>query len=217
MSDFQSGPSEQPYGQQAGQQPEQHPYAPPPPPGYGAPPSRRPGTVTGAAVITLVMAGLSAFVFGLAGVLFLAAPRSQIVEELERQSDAMDGVGSLEDEMGMPLDAFVGVLGGTMLVLAVVCLIGVLLGALAFKRSNAVRVVLTVWCALIALLSLVTIFSLVSAISLVAAVAVIVLLFSRSAREWYADTAQAPAYAQHGQQPPGSQPPTGPQNPYGQG
>lgn len=208
MSDSQPGPYDQPFGQHPGQ----HPYAPPPPPGYGVP-DRRPGTVTGAAVITVIMAGLSLVLFGVGAVAVLAAPDT-VVEEVERQF-ANDPTLAELTESGMTLEQMVRVTGAGMLVMAVLSVIGVALGAFAFRRSSTVRVLLTVWCGLVALVSIPFVLAGLGVVSLASSVAVIALLFSRSAKAWYAGTRQAPTYPPPGGQ--GQYPPSGSENPDGQG
>jgi hypothetical protein len=178
--------AQQPYGQQP--QPQQpyasQPYASQP---YGADPYRvagppgrgdqRPGTVTAAAWIAIVMSGLSALLFAFVAMMFLVA-QDPLVEEMERQQDFQD----LDIDAG----SIVGLLVAVMIVFTLWAAAGVVLGAFVLRRSTVARILLVISASLVALLSLIGITSGVSLVSLVAAVATIVLLFVGGANDWFA-------------------------------
>ncbi len=194
-----SGPPANPYGEQPaqqspyGEQPpqQQNPYGQPaqPPPygqqpayaqpgyGYGGRASdKRPGSVTAAAVITLIFSGLSLLLFAF----FLVA----MVVAKDEFLDEMTGQPGFEDA-GISADAAFGFFVAVATIAFVWCVIACILAVLALRRSNAARITLVVSSAVTALFSLLAIGSLVSAITLIAAVAVIVLLFVGGANEWF--------------------------------
>jgi len=194
-----SGPPANPYGEQSAQQSpygeqtpqQQNPYGQPaqPPPygqqpayaqpgyGYGGPASdKRPGSVTAAAVITLIFSGLSLLLYAFILVALVVA-RDEVLDEITRQPDFEDAGISADSAFGVIL-AFVGVF-------LIWCLIACILAVLVLRRSNAARITLVVSSSVTALFSLLGIGSGVSAITLIAAVAVIVLLFVGGANEWF--------------------------------
>jgi hypothetical protein len=155
-----------PYGQQSA-------YGP----GYGGPDSdKRPGSVTGAAVITLIFSILSllfdAFLF-----IALVVARDDFLDWITRQPEFEDFGISAES-------AFGGAIAAVSMVL-IWCLIACVLAVLVLRRSNAARITLVVSAAMTAVLSLLLIGSLVSAITLLAGIAVIVLLFVGGANDWF--------------------------------
>lgn len=227
MSEQEPGPTHTPYGQP-------DPYGRPSPYGqpsaYGAPQGedRRPGTVTAASWITIVLAALVAALFGFTG-LALVVARDQVITELERVPEFQDA--------NIDADAAVGVLVAVMLGIVVWSLVSIVLAVLVLRRSNVARILLVISSSVTALLSLLTITSVVSGVTLIAAVAVIVLLFAGGASAWFkrldtwaggyppapAGYPGAPYGAQPGgpypTQPPAQDPyspPPGAENPYGQ-
>jgi hypothetical protein len=222
-----------PYGQQPGGQPypygQQSPYGQQP---YGQQPGgdRRPGTVTAAAWITIVLSAITAALFGFTGLgLFIA--RDQVITEMERVPEFQDA--------NIDADAAVGVLVAVILGLVVWAIIAIVLAVLVMRRSNVARILLVISSAVVALFSLLGVTSGVSAVTLVAAIAVIVLLFVGGAGAWFKGLSSGagayPAYpgqsgdpygnsygSQPGQSsspqypPPPSSTPYGQDNPYGQ-
>lgn len=185
MSDQEPGPTHTPYGQPDpygqpspyGQQGQPSPYGQP---SYGAPPvqaDRRPGTVTAAAWITIVFSGLTAVLFGFAGLALLVA-RDQVITEMERVPEFQDA--------GIDADAAVGVLVAFILGLVVWAVIALVLAVFVLRRSNVARILLVISSSVVALLSLLGITSGISAITLIASVATIVLLFVGGAGDWFA-------------------------------
>lgn len=232
MSEQEPGPGQNPYGQppstpnpygQAfGEQQTPPPYGgqqTPQPYGSAAPHSgdERPGTVTAAGWITIVLSGLSAAMFGIVGVLFLVA-RDTIVNELERVPEF--------EEANIDPDSVVGVMVAFMLFLVIWAVISVVLGVFVLRRSNVARILLVISSAVVALGSLLSITSGLSAIWLVGAIAVIAMLFVGGAGDWFQRTPTYPVgpavggypgqggddYGQQGGSPYGGTPPQqGPQ------
>ncbi|GAA1448484.1 hypothetical protein GCM10009641_76590 [Mycobacterium cookii] len=182
MSDQEPGPTHTPYGQPGpyGQQGQPSPYGGQGQPSYGAPAGqgdRRPGTVTAAAWITIVFSGLTAVLFGFAGLALLVA-RDQVITEMERVPEFQDA--------GIDADAAVGVLVAFILGLVVWAVIALVLAVFVLRRSNVARILLVISSSVVALLSLLGITSGVSVITLIASVATIVLLFVGGAGDWFA-------------------------------
>ncbi|HET6697496.1 MAG TPA: hypothetical protein VFG88_00265 [Nocardioidaceae bacterium] len=145
--------------------------------GGSSDPDRRPTTVTAAAWITWVLAGLTTLAFGLVMLVMLVA-RDEFVRAIESQPEFADaGFGS-------------GQLLGWLWVAAVVvvlwCLAAIVLGVLAFRRQNWARITLVVSASVSALFSLVSITSVISAFTLIGSGLVIALLFTGGANDWYA-------------------------------
>jgi hypothetical protein len=195
-----SGPPASPYGEQPAQQSpygdrppqQQNPYGQPaqPPPygqqqpaysqpgyGYGGPVSdKRPGSVTAAAVITLIFSGLSLLVYAFV-LIALVVAKDEVLTAITEEPEFED--------LGISADAAYGATLAFVSVFLVWCLIACVLGVLVLRRSNAARITLVVSSSVTALFSLLAIGSLVSAVTLLAAVAVIVLLFVGGANEWF--------------------------------
>jgi hypothetical protein len=180
------------YGQPTYGQPAQ-PYG-----GYGQPayqprrdPSKRPGTVTAAAVITLVSAGLSliGFVIGIFG---LAVARQDFLDAIRDDQSFQDSGFSADSAYGLVMAVVIG--------FALWCLISCVLAIFVLRRSNIARILLVVSAAVSLLVSLVSITSIVSGVTLLAAVATIVLLFVGGANEWFRKeppTQQIPGMTQY--------------------
>lgn len=162
-----------PYGQQApyGQQP---PYSQ----AYGGPASdKRPGSVTGAAVITLIFSGLS-----LLGIAFF------LIALVVAKDEALQGITQSPDfeDAGISADSAYGASVVVLAVALVWCLIACVLAVLVLRRSNAARITLVVSSVMSALFSLVFAFLiLIPALNLIAAIAVILLLFVGGANDWF--------------------------------
>lgn len=164
------------YGQPA-------PYAPQQP-AWGSPysayssfpqgPLKRPGTVTAASVITIVV---SALVLAFAGVLTLYL--------VSAQGSAVDDFRNGYGETSLNDDNLVTMMVVLVSVLAVWSIVAILLAVFTLRGSNGARITLVVSSAVTILFSLLGIASLFSAVSLVAAIVVIVLLFTGGANDWY--------------------------------
>ena len=183
------GPATQPpaYGQQQPAYGQQQPAYGQPGYPYGGPGSdKRPGSVTGAAVITLIFSGLSLLLYAFI-LIALVVARDEVLDEITRQPDFEDA--------GISADSAFGVIVAFVALFLVWCLIACILAVLVLRRSNAARITLVVSSAVTALFSLLAITSLVSAITLLAAVAVIVLLFVGGANEWFKGKGRQPGQA----------------------
>lgn len=148
-----------------------------PPAGFGQPidPNKRPGSVTAAGIITLIMSSLMLILF--AGIAIgLAVARDDVVDELK-------GEKGLEDVNPNDL---VSVLIVVVLVFALWCLVAMVLAVFAMRRSNVARILLVISAAMAALFSLLGITAIITAVPLIAAIVVIVLLFVGDAGDWYA-------------------------------
>ena len=177
--------SQAPYGQAPyGQAPYgQAPYGQPgyPVPGYGSTqprrdPDSRPVTVTIAAVLTWVGAGVTATLM-LAFVAILAGGSDAFIREFERAAQGTDLTLSANQVLAI---------GWTVAAVFLVwSLAAIVLAVLAFRRSNAARIALVVSSVMTALLSLFGITSGLSAITLILGVATVVLLFTGGANQWY--------------------------------
>ena len=219
MSEQEPGPSKNPYGQPTnpyGETPPADPYGQTPAPNpygqaygeesqgaprtqpqqYGGPPApghdRRPGTVTAAGWITIVLSGLSAVLFGIIGLLFLVA-RDQIVTEMERVPEFQDA--------NIDPDSVVGVMVAFMLGVVVWAIVSLVLGVFVLRRSNVARILLTISSVVVALGSLLLITSGISVVWLIAAIAVVVLLFVGGAGDWFNRTPSYGGPDQYGNQP----------------
>lgn len=176
-----SGYPQQPYAQPYAQQPYGAPGYPPQYAGYGpVDPDRRPGTVTAAAITTIVLSSITGLLT-LLGLIGLLVSKDEFLDAFR---DAMDeeGVSSSDFDLDAAYGAVVAVVG----VFALWCLIAVVLAIFVLRRSNGARITLVVSAAMSALVSLVAIGSLVSAVTLIGAIAVIVLLFTGGANDWFA-------------------------------
>jgi hypothetical protein len=177
-----SGYPQQPYPQQPyPQQPYGAPAYPPQYAGYGPiNPDRRPGTVTAAAITTIVLSSITGLLT-LLGLIGLLVSKDEFLDAFR---DAMDeeGVSSSDFDLDAAYGAVVAVVGG----FALWCLIAVVLAIFVLRRSNGARITLVVSSAMTALVSLLAIGTLVSVVTLIGAIAVIVLLFTGGANDWFA-------------------------------
>ena len=187
----QSTGQQNPYGQNPyGQNPYGGgaPYAQQPPAGplgdgldmYGRPlgNDQRPGGVTAAAWITIVVAGLSSLLYGFITVAMLVA-KDDVTREMD---DAIRDSGTSDFSAE---DAY-GVVVGVLLVVTIWCLIACVLAVFVLRRSNVARILLIISAVIAGLLSLLGIQSVVSAVPLLAAGTVVVLLLVGGAGPWFA-------------------------------
>lgn len=213
-SDPQQGYYGQPYG----------------PPGHGATaygagpgrdPDKRPVTVTIAAVLTWIGAGVTALLM-LVFVAVLGTGGDAFVEEFERAARESDVTLSADEVLAVGW-----AIAGVFLVWSLISLV---LAVLAFRRSNGARYALAVSAVMTALLSLVAIMSVLSVVTLLMGGAAAILLFTGGANQWYAGRSNDraggppsyyapgyPGYPVAGQQPsqPSQQPGPQPQQPQG--
>ena len=223
MSEQQPGPTHTPYGQSGAGDPYGQPSPYGQPPAYGSAPQqtgdRRPGTVTAAAWISIVLSAITAALFGFTGMALLVA-RDQVITEMERVPEFQDA--------NIDADAAVGVLVAVMLGLFLWCLIAIVLAVMVLRRSSVARILLVISASVTAVFSLIGITSGVSAVPLIGAIATIVLLFTGGAGDWFkrvgSNTGGYPGAptgyptTTYGSQPGSAAPPQYPSgdNPYGQ-
>ncbi len=105
----------------------------PPPGGYGPPADERPGTVTGAAVTSIVLASLGMLLFGIVG-LFALAAGDEFVDE-------MYGTTGFENFTRGELEDIASVIGIVCLAVAAVSLLTVVTATLSLRRHNWARIV----------------------------------------------------------------------------
>ena len=139
----------------------------------------RPGTVTAAGWITLVVAGLSALLYGFLTLAMIVA-KDDVLREIDKALAEQGSTGDFDAE-----SAF-GVVVGVLVVVIVWCLIACVLAVFVLRRSNAARITLVVSAVVAGLLSLLGIKSAVSAIPLLACLATVILLFTGGAGDWFA-------------------------------
>ncbi len=184
-----AGPG-QPFGQPAQQPPAQQPAYGAPTPAYGAPvapqPDKRPGTVTAAGILTIVLSALVVLgcVFAILGI---ALARGEIVAEVERQIAADP---TIEQQLqGFDPSFVVTITIGVVIGFAVWALLAIVLAIFAMRRSSVARIGLVVSSVLASLLSVVPTFTtLVPIVWLLGSLAVVVLLFTGGASQWYSRT-----------------------------
>ena len=156
----------QPYGAYA-------PGMPPPPPPQSVVPTKRPGTLTAAGVITIVMSGIALLGMGIFVIVFLSDRGS-----LETD----DSMVQLADDANVNVKDLVTALGVLGIIAALLSLAAVILGILLL-RNKRVRIPLVVLSALAIVMSLLAFpLGLVWAI---AEILVIVFLFSGGAGAWF--------------------------------
>ena len=143
---------------------------------YQADPDRRPGTVTTAGVVTIVLAGLT-LLFGLF-LLAVGASGSETFTDGFRE-----GAGSSYDDLGD--DNVNNLMFGIGVALGVWSVVAIVLAIFTMRRSNVARVLLVISSAVCVLASLISILSVISIVTLIGAIAVIVLLFVGGANAWF--------------------------------
>ena len=147
---------------------------------YGRPlgTDERPGGVTAAAWITIVLSGISFLLYGFITLAMLIA-KDDVTREIDKAIRDSNSTTNFSAE-----DAY-GFVVGILLVVTVWCLIACVLAVFVMRRSNAARILLVISAVVAALLSLLGIQSLVSAVPLLGAIAVVVLLFTGGANAWF--------------------------------
>jgi hypothetical protein len=163
----------------------QPPYGPQHAP-YGYPSAaaeRRPVTVTIAAALTWVFAGITLLGYTLI-ILALVAAQDQLIDALQSEPQFQ--------ELGLPTRDFLAVLWTMCAVVMVWCVAALVLAVLAFRRSNWARIVLAVSAAASGLLTLLAVVSAPFLIfHLLASLATVVLLFVGGSNRWYARREQS--------------------------
>jgi len=152
---------------------------PPPAPAYGPVTDQRPGTVTGAAVTTIVLASLGTLLFGILGLVALLA-RDTFAEE-------MFGATGFENFTESELRDIAVVIGVVALGLAVWSLVSIVTASLSLRRHNWARIITIItsggWAAL-GLFNLVT-GNPAGVLMVAAGVTVVILYLVGQANAWY--------------------------------
>ena len=139
----------------------------------------RPGTVTAAGWITMVVAGLSFLLYGFITLAMLVA-KDDVLNEIDKALVDQGNTGDFDAE------AAFGIVIGVLLAFTLWCLISAVLGFLVLRRSNVSRILLVISAVVSGLLSLLAIKSVVSALPALASFGVVVLLFTGGAGDWFA-------------------------------
>ncbi len=156
--------------------------------GYGGPapyPARRPGTVTAAAVITMVMSALTGGFWGLIGVGMLVANETQIRDYLESQEgrDALEGSGLTPDD----IIRYVDVSGAISLAIGALMLLAIIPAVFLLRGSQVARVLVTIAAVVTLLIGLFfTVTAVIGIIWVIPAAAVLLLMFLGEAGSWFA-------------------------------
>ncbi|CAN5144261.1 MAG: hypothetical protein ACSLEW_12590 [Nocardioides sp.] len=171
---YQSGPPQ--YGQ--------NPYPPAPPSSqdYGSVPTKRPGVTTAAGVITIVLSSLSVIGGAIFGFVMLAVSESDL--DPDQRADIYQEFSDAGLD-GWTVDRMLNLLGIGSLIFAGLCLVGVVLGILVLRRSNAARITLTVFAGLTIASSLLGIAAVFPLLWTFGAILVIVFLFNKQSSSWF--------------------------------
>lgn len=165
----------QPYGEPYPQQPQQ----------WGAPqqqwqgdtaPSRRPGTVLAACIVTWICAGITFLVGGLFA-LFGAVARDDLIKEFRSDEEFMKAI----DDVGLTIDNVADGIVWAGVVSAVLALLAIIAAIFVLRRSSAARILLTVLSGLTVLITAIAFIPLV-----IGPVVVIVLMYVGGANAWFA-------------------------------
>ena len=176
-------PPQQPSGSSTPQQSAGMPGPMPggqPEPGYApSVPTKRPGVVTAASVISIILSAMTV----LSGIA-LAVTSGPINDYLRENPEELQGISSSDqqDVLEVIEAALVGVGVFTVLIGAV----GIALGVLVLKPRSWARILLTIGASLSILLGLLMSLNLVGLPWLVGSIAVVVLLFQKPASDWFA-------------------------------
>jgi hypothetical protein len=148
---------------------------------YGRPlgTDTRPGTVTAAGWITLILSGLTALLYAFI-TLALLVVKDELLPELDKAlaEQGTTGEFSAEDAFGI----FLAVLVAFAIWSVIVCVLAVF----AMRRSNVARILLVISSSVAAVLGVLGIKSVISAVWVLACVGVVILLFTGGANDWYA-------------------------------
>jgi hypothetical protein len=151
-------------------------------PAYQGDPDRRPGTVTAAGIVTIILAGLT-LLFGLL-LLSVGASGSESFADSFREGAG----GSYDDVSEDGINNLMIVVGAG---LAVRCVAAIVLAIFTMRRSNAARVLMVISASACGVVSLIAILSEISIVTLIGAIAVVVLVFVGGAKAWYARRVQS--------------------------
>ncbi len=138
----------------------------------------RPGSVTAAGLIAIIMSGV-AFAGLVVSVLFVVLSRADFVSQIEEQ---IAGNSAYDDVAASTIaDVAVVFLG----VLALWCLAAIVIAVAMLRGSNGARIALIVSASSSALISLLGALVIAPLVITLASVATVVLLFTGSARAWF--------------------------------
>lgn len=194
---FGQPPQAAPYGQGYGQpQYGQAQYGQPQYGGYqpAGDPDKRPGTVTAAGVLTILLSGMIVIgcLFGAAG---LAIARDDIVDAIRDDPQFDQQLSGIDPGSIVTVGIVVLALFLLWAVLAIV------LAIFAMRRSNGARIALVVSSALAAVMSLLAIGAVFPALWLIGSIVVVVCLFTGGAGAWYSRSGAVPT-GRSGMSPP---------------
>lgn len=177
-------PGQQVPGQQA--MPGPMPGGQAPSAGYGPPvPSKRPGSVTAASIISIVLSGLTV----LSGIA-LAVASGPVGDYLRDNPGLLEDEGFSASDQQDVLDAIDAALIGLGVFTVLVGVVGIVLGLLVLKPRPWARILLTIAAALSILLGLLMSLNLIGLPWLAGSIVVIVLLFRGRANDWFAGRPQ---------------------------
>jgi hypothetical protein len=152
---------------------------------YGRPLTRsasdgRPGTVTAAGWITLVMSGLTGLLYGFITLAMIVA-KDDVLEAIDDELAKQGATGDFDAE-----SAF-GIVLVVLAIMTIWCIIACVLAVFTMRRSKVARVLLIISSVVAALLSLVAIGSGISVVWLAGCVLVVIFLFVGGASQWFRD------------------------------
>lgn len=177
---------QQPTGQQAGMPGPMPGGQVPPPAGYGPPvPNKRPGTVTAASIISIVLSALTV----LSGIAFAVAS-GPVGDYLRDNPGLLEDEGFSGSDQQDVLDVIDAALIGVGVFTVLIGVVGIVLGLLVLKPRPWARILLTIGAALSILLGLLMSLNLVGLPWLVGSILVIVFLFQGRANDWFAGRPQ---------------------------
>jgi hypothetical protein len=148
-------------------------YGPPPPPPGPVVPTKRPGTLTAAGIITIVMSAIALLGLGVTAIWFL----------VDRESlEDSDDIGNMASDADMNVEDLVTAIGVISVIAALLSAVAVVLGVMLL-RNKRVRIPLVILSAIAIIMSLLA-FP-IGLVWVIAEVLVIVFLFVGGASAWF--------------------------------
>ena len=145
---------------------------------------QRPGGVTAAAWITIIMSALTGILWLLLGLAMLVAG-DEINEEIQKDEATMDELDRA-GITGQQLEDSIQVFGIVCIVIGLLMMAVIFLARGVLKGSNGARIGLVIASVLTVIVGLLLIGTLVSILWIIAGIAVIVLLYVGDANRWFA-------------------------------
>lgn len=145
---------------------------------------QRPGGVTAAAWITIIMSALTGILWLLLGLAMLVAG-DEINEEIQKDQATMDELDRA-GITGQQLEDSIQVFGIVCIVIGLLMMAVIFLARGVLKGSNGARIGLVIASVLTVIVGLLLIGTLVSILWIIAGIAVIVLLYVGDANRWFA-------------------------------